>query len=191
MHFVGNFFDLLSPYALIAGLAAVAIFALQGAIFLSLKTEGGVRAKAEHAAQILWVPALVISVTLAVANYAYIEIFDTVGVNPGVMPIATAAALLAAVYFVRTRQFGWAFAALGATIVLALVTYFWFLYPNVLVSSLDDAYNLTVDNASSSEYTLQVMSVVALIFVPVMLFYQGWSYWVFRKRVTADGHLEY
>jgi len=121
MHFVGNFFDLLSPYALIAGLAAVAIFALQGAIFLSLKTEGGVRAKAEHAAQILWVPALVISVTLAVANYAYIEIFDTVGVNPGVMPIATAAALLAAVYFVRTRQFGWAFAALGATIVLALV----------------------------------------------------------------------
>jgi len=61
----------------------------------------------------------------------------------------------------------------------------------VLVSSLDDAYNLTVDNASSSEYTLQVMSVVALIFVPVMLFYQGWSYWVFRKRVTADGHLEY
>ncbi|MCZ2098790.1 MAG: cytochrome d ubiquinol oxidase subunit II [Anaerolineae bacterium] len=191
MHFVGNFFDLLSPYALIAGLAAVAIFALQGAIFLSLKTEGGVRAKAEHAAQILWVPALVISVTLAVANYAYIEIFDTVGVNPGVMPIATAAALLAAVYFVRTRQFGWAFAALGATIVLALVMYFWFLYPNVLVSSLDDAYNLTVDNASSSEYTLQVMSVVALIFVPVMLFYQGWSYWVFRKRVTADGHLEY
>lgn len=191
MHFVGNFFDLLSPYALIAGLAAVAIFALQGAIFLSLKTEGGVRAKAEHAAQILWVPALVISVTLAVANYAYIEIFDTVGVNPGVMPIATAAALLAAVYFVRTRQFGWAFAALGGTIVLALVTYFWFLYPNVLVSSLDDAYSLTVNNASSSEYTLQVMSVVALIFVPAMLFYQGWSYWVFRKRVAAEGHLEY
>lgn len=191
MHFVGNFFDLLSPYALIAGLAGVAIFALQGAIFLALKTEGTVRAKAEHAAQILWIPALLISVVLAIANYAYIEIFDTIGVNPGVMPIATAAALLAAVYFVRTRQFGWAFAALGGTIVLALVTYFWFLYPNVLVSSLDDAYNLTVNNASSSEYTLQVMSVVALIFVPAMLFYQGWSYWVFRKRVAAEGHLEY
>jgi len=191
MHFVGNFFDLLSPYALIAGLAGVAIFALQGAIFLALKTEGAVRAKAEHAAQILWIPALLISVVLAIANYAYIDIFDTIGVNPGVMPIATAAALFAAVYFVRTRQFGWAFAALGGTIVLALVTYFWFLYPNVLVSSLDDAYSLTVNNASSSKYTLQVMSVVALIFVPAMLFYQGWSYWVFRKRVAAEGHLEY
>jgi len=75
--------------------------------------------------------------------------------------------------------------------VLALVTYFWFLYPNVLVSSIDEAYNLTVHNASSSEYTLQVMSVVALIFVPVVLFYQGWSYWAFRKRVRADAQLEY
>lgn len=191
MHFVGSFFDLLSPYTLICGLAAVSVFALQGAIFLSLKTEGAVRARAERAAQVLWIPALVISVVLAIANYAYIEIFDKIGVNPGVMPLASAAALLSAVYFVRTRQFGWAFATLGTTIVLSLVTFFWFLYPNVMVSSLDDAYNLTVNNASSSEYTLQVMSVVALIFVPVMLFYQGWSYWVFRKRVTADGHLEY
>ncbi|NLE51409.1 MAG: cytochrome d ubiquinol oxidase subunit II [Chloroflexi bacterium] len=191
MQFVGNFFDLLSPYALIAGLAAVGIFALQGAIFLSLKTEGTVRAKAERAAQVLWIPALVISIVLAVANYAYIDIFEKVGVNPGIMPITSAAALLTAIYFVRTKQFGWAFAALGGTIVLSLITYFWFLYPNVLVSSIDDAYNLTVNNASSSEYTLQVMSVVALIFVPVMLFYQGWSYWTFRKRVTADGHLEY
>jgi len=191
MQFVGNFFDLLSPYALIAGLAAVGIFALQGAIFLSLKTEGTVRAKAERAAQVLWIPALVISIVLAVANYAYIDIFEKVGVNPGIMPITSAAALLTAIYFVRTKQFGWAFAALGGTIVLSLITYFWFLYPNVLVSSIDDAYNLTVNNASSSEYTLQVMSVVALIFVPVMLFYQGWSYWTFRKRVIADGHLEY
>lgn len=191
MQFVGNFFDLLSPYALIAGLAAVGIFALQGAIFLSLKTDGAVREKAERAAQVLWIPALVISVALAIANYVYIDIFEKVGVNPGIMPITSAVALLAAIYFVRNKQFGWAFASLGATIVLSLITYFWFLYPNVLVSSIDEAYNLTVNNASSSEYTLQVMSVVALIFIPVMLFYQGWSYWTFRQRVTADGHLEY
>jgi cytochrome d ubiquinol oxidase subunit II len=191
MQFVGNFFDLLSPYALIAGLSAVAIFALQGAIFLTLKTEGGVHAKAERATQVLWIPALIISVVLAIANYAYIDIFEKIGINPGIMPITCAAAMLATVYFVRNKQFGWAFGMLGGTIVLALVTYFWFLYPNVLVSSIDEAYNLTVHNASSSEYTLQVMSVVALIFVPVVLFYQGWSYWAFRKRVRADAQLEY
>jgi len=190
-HFVGNFLDLISPYTLICGLAALAIFALHGSIFLALKTEGAMREKAERAAQVLWVPALIISVVLAIANYAYIDIFEKVGVNPGVMPVASAAALLATVYFVRSRQFGWSFVAMGATIVLSLITYFWFLYPNVLVSSLDDAYNLTVHNSSSSEYTLQVMTVVALIFVPVVLFYQGWSYWAFRKRVRADGHLEY
>jgi len=185
-HFTGNFFDLLSPYTLICGLASFAIFTLHGAIFLSLRTEGKMHERAQAAAQKLWIPAVIISVILAAANYLYIDIFDKIGVNPGIVPIATGAALLSVGYFIRKQQNGWAFAMIALTIVLALVTYFWFLYPNVLVSSTNSDFNLTVHNASSSDYTLKVMTVVALVFVPIVLLYQGWTYWTFRERVLDD-----
>jgi cytochrome d ubiquinol oxidase subunit II len=72
-----------------------------------------------------------------------------------------------------------------------MLALFWFMYPNVMISSSNVANNLTVDNASSSSYTLKVMTVVVLIFLPFVLVYQAWSYWTFRKRITADSPLEY
>jgi cytochrome d ubiquinol oxidase subunit II len=191
MHFTGNLLDLLSPYTLITGAAGFAVFLLQGALFLSLKTNGIIRRRAEALAPRLWVVVVVVAVVLAIANYAYIDIFDRIGVNPGVMPVASAAVLLAVGYYLRQKQFGWAFVLSGLTILLSVITFFWFLYPNVMVSSTDAAFNLTVDNASASQTTLEVMTVVALIFLPIVLVYQGWSYWVFRKRLTADSPLEY
>ncbi|GIV80745.1 MAG: hypothetical protein KatS3mg051_0099 [Anaerolineae bacterium] len=190
MHFTGNFFDLLSPYTLIAGLAGFCVFVLHGAVFLSLKTDGVIRQRAEALTERCgywssswrWcspsptMPTLT-STTRSVSTQ-------------GVMPVASAAALLAVGYFLRQKQFGWAFAFTGLTILLSVATFFWFLYPNVMVSSTDAAYNLTVDNAAASQKTLEIMTVVALIFVPIVLIYQGWSYWVFRKRVTAESHLE-
>jgi len=191
MDFTGNFFDLLNPYSLICGVAGLAVFILHGALFLSLKTDGVLRQRAEDLARKLWAPVVVVSLVLAAANYLYIDIFTKVGVNPGIIPIATGAALLSVGYFVRERQYGWSFVMMGLTIVLALVTFFWFMYPNVMVSSTDEAYNLTVTNASSSDYTLEIMTIVAVFFVPVVLIYQGWSYWVFRRRVTVEAPLEY
>ena len=191
MDFTGNFFDLLNPYSLICGVAGLAVFILHGALFLSLKTDGVLRQRAEDLARKLWAPVVVVSLILAAANYLYIDIFTKVGVNPGVIPIATGAALLSVGYFVHERQYGWSFIMMGLTIVLALVTFFWFMYPNVMVSSTDEAYNLTVTNASSSDYTLEIMTIVAVFFVPVVLIYQGWSYWVFRRRVTVEAPLEY
>jgi len=186
MVFTGNFFDLLSPYTLIAGLAGVAVFLLHGAIFITMRTEGKIERKAQEWARKLVPPVIVISALLAVANYVELDLYTELGVNPGVVPVATAASLLAVGYFVWNRQFGWAFGMMALTMVLALATYFWFLYPNVMVSSTDPAFNLTVDNASSTEYTLKVMSIIALIFVPVVLIYQGWTYWVFRHRLLDD-----
>jgi cytochrome d ubiquinol oxidase subunit II len=191
MDFTGNFFDLLNPYSLICGIASLSVFILHGALFLSLKTDGVLRQRAEDLARKLWAPVVVVSLVLAAANYLYIDIFTKVGVNPGIIPIATGAALLSVGYFVRERQYGWSFIMMGLTIVLALVTFFWFMYPNVMVSSTDEAYNLTVSNASSSDYTLEIMTIVAVFFVPVVLIYQGWSYWVFRRRVTVEAPLEY
>ncbi|HEX3051279.1 MAG TPA: cytochrome d ubiquinol oxidase subunit II [Aggregatilineaceae bacterium] len=186
MQFTGNFFDLLSPYTLLCGVASAAVFTLHGAIFISLRTDGKMRQKAEGITEKLWIAATVISALLAVANYVYIDILDKIGVNPGIVPIATAATLLSVGYFIRQKQFGWSFAMMALTIVLALATFFWFMYPNVMVSSTKDAYSMTVDEAAASDYTLEIMTVVALIFVPVVLFYQGWTYWAFRKRVLDD-----
>jgi len=191
MNFTGNFFDLLSPYTLIAGLSGFCVFVLHGAVFLSLKTDGVIRRRAEALTERLWVLVVIVALVLAIANYAYIDIYDKIGFNPGVMPIASAAALLSVGYFLRQKQFGWAFALMGLTILLSVATFFWFLYPNVMVSSTSEAFNLTVDNAAASQKTLEVMTVVALIFVPIVLIYQGWSYWVFRKRLTAESRLEY
>jgi len=191
MRFTGNFFDLLSPYSLLCGLAGLVVFMLHGAIFLSLKTDGTLRERAEVAAERIWYPVVVVAALLAVANYVYIDIFNKIGVNPGVMPITSAAALLAVGYFLHEKQYGWAFFMMGLTILLSVATFFWFLYPNVMVSSTSDAYSLTVHNAAASHKTLELMTIVALSFVPIVLLYQGWTYWVFRKRITADAKLEY
>jgi cytochrome d ubiquinol oxidase subunit II len=191
MDFTGNFFDLLSPYTLICGVAGLMVFLLHGTIFLTLKADGVIRARAEALAPRLWPLVVGVAVVLAIANYAYIDIFDKVGVNPGLMPISSAAALLAVGYYLREKRFGWAFILLGLTILLSVATFFWFLHPNVMVSSTDDAYNLTVSSASASDKTLELMTIVAFVFVPIVLIYQGWSYWVFRKRVTADTKLTY
>lgn len=191
MVFTGDFFDLLSPYTLIAGVAGLVVFILHGAVFLSLKTDGIIRQRAEAIAQRMWMPVLVVAIVLAIANYAYIDIFDKVGVNPGIMPIASAGALVGVGYFLREKNYGWAFVLLGLTILFSVATFFWFLYPNVMVSSTNEDFNLTIENAAASQKTLEVMTVVALVFVPIVLIYQGWSYWVFRKRISVESELEY
>jgi cytochrome d ubiquinol oxidase subunit II len=191
MNYVGGFFNLLNPYALLAGVAAVVIFAFYGAIFLSLKTKGEVEAQAAATTRRLWLLVIVVLVVFLVATYFSTDIVSQLGVNLGVIPFIGMAAILLAGYFCYRNMFGWAFSMTALTIGVIVVTLFLILYPRVMVSSIDPAYSLTIYNASSSDYTLQVMTIVAVIFVPIVLIYQGWSYWVFRQRLTADSHLEY
>ncbi len=190
MHYVGTFWDLLSPYALLSGLASLAAFTLHGAIFLCLKTEGDMLERSQQTARRLWLPTVVIILTFVVASYASTDIFQRLGVNPGVAPLGAFAALLSIGYFIREKRHGWAFAASGAMLALSILTIFSGLYPRLIISSLNPEWTLTIYNASSSPYTLQVMSIIAVIFVPIVLLYQGWSYWVFRQRITRH-NLEY
>ena len=108
------------------------------------------------------------------------------GVLLGVAELATLLAALAAVWLVMRRRWGWSFVATTVIIAGMVLTIFSDLYPNVMVSSLDPANNLTIDNTSSAPYSLKVMTVVVAIFLPGVLAYQGWTYHVFRKRVTAS-----
>ncbi|NJL93333.1 MAG: cytochrome d ubiquinol oxidase subunit II [Anaerolineae bacterium] len=191
MHFTGNFFDLLSPYTLAGGAASLTLFLLHGAIFLNLKTTGAVMERAHQAARAVWLPTVIAVVAFVALSYVDTDMFDRLGVNPGVSAFGAAVALLASGWLLRERQNGWAFVMTGLTILLTVITVFRGLYPRVMVSSTDDAYSLTIYNASSSDYTLQVMTVVALTVLPVVLIYFGWTYWVFRRRIVSEQELEY
>jgi cytochrome d ubiquinol oxidase subunit II len=186
MNYVGGFFYLLNPYALLGGVTTILVFTLYGAIYLSLKTTQGLRQNAEKTAWRLWIPAVVSLLLLLVATYAFTDILNRLGVNPGIIPILGIVAVILAGYFVRKDQMGFAFVSTMVTIAAALVTFFLMLFPDVMISTIDPAYSLTIYNSASSPYTLRIMTIVALIFVPIVLLYQGWSYWVFRKRVKSE-----
>jgi cytochrome d ubiquinol oxidase subunit II len=186
MQYTGTLLTLLNPYGLMGGLATIAIFLLHGALFLKLKLDGEMVKRVEAISKRLWVIALTLSIMMLIATYAYTDIVRQLGINPGLVPIASMTALLLAGYFINRKQYGWAFGMTGAAIALTLITTFLIMFPRVMISSTDPANSLTIYNASSSAYTLQVMSIVALIFVPIVLAYQGWTYYVFRQRVKTD-----
>ena len=123
--------------------------------------------------------------------YLDTDALEKLGVNPGIVPITAGIGLLVVGPLLRRRMEGWAFILTALSIVNATATIFMILFPRVMVSSLNPDYSLTVYNASSSPYTLRVMTVIALTLVPIVLLYQGWTYWVFRKRITAETILEY
>ncbi|MBE3559077.1 MAG: cytochrome d ubiquinol oxidase subunit II [Ktedonobacteraceae bacterium] len=191
MNYVGDFWGLLNPYAILTGLAFVSIFTLHGAVFLSLKTEDAMMEKAHTTASRLWLPTVILIFLVVTGGYLFTGVFSRLGVDPGTGPLGAAAALLAAGWFIHTRRHGWAFIMLAATILLSAATIFAGMYPNVMISSLNPAWNLTIYNASSSTYTLTVMSWVALIFVPFVLVYQAWNYWIFRKRIGRQTAVHY
>jgi cytochrome d ubiquinol oxidase subunit II len=182
--YVGSFFDLVGPYALVGGLTTLSLFTLHGALFLVLKTDGELRERARALAGRLWrLAALLLFVFLA-WSYVNALLAHDKGVVPDVVPLSALGAMLAAAWLLRERWELSSFVMSGLAIVLLTATIFLNLYPRVLISSLDRAFSLTIQNSSSSAYTLTVMSIVALVFVPIVLAYQAWTYWVFRKRIS-------
>ncbi len=185
--FTGNLLTLLHPYALLGGLVTLTLFALHGALFLALKTDGGVRVAARALATKLGVVAVVLA-----AVFLLITQVDSGRAVTNVTAALAAVALLAALWANLKGREGWAFAGTGVVLLLAVGTLFGDLWPNVLPSTTNAAFSLTVHNASSSPYTLGVMSWVALFATPIVLVYEGWTYWVFRQRVmghvTSAGH---
>jgi len=186
MHYTGTFWTLLNPYGLIGGIGTIGIFLLHGAIFLDLKSEGTIHERAHSFARRFWLVQVVLTLALLISTYFFTDILDQLGVNPGVVPITGFVTMLLTGLFLNRKMIGWAFAMTGATVALTLTTAFMIMYPRVMISTLNPDWSLTIYNASSSPYTLQVMTIVALIFTPIVLAYQGWTYWVFRKRVSAD-----
>jgi len=177
--YAGGFWHLLNPYALLAGLVTLSLFVTHGAVFLALKTTGDIRVRANALAARTGLAAA----ALAVAFLAWTLLGVRGGAAAAVLASLAGAALLGGLVANRAGREGWAFLGTAGAIALAVATLFTALFPNVLPSTLDSADSLTVDNASSTPYTLKIMTWVAVVFTPIVLLYQGWTYWVFRKRI--------
>ena len=182
MQFAGTFFDLLSPYTLVGGVALLLIFMLQGALYLNLKTDGEMAKRAQGAALKIGIITIPVVLLLAGMTFVQTDLFAKAGA--GITLLASGVALVLAYVLVRSGKNGLAFISNSLAILLLTVSVFWGLFPRVMVSSLRPEWSLTIYNASSSPYTLKIMTIVALTLVPVVLAYQAWTYWVFRKRVT-------
>ena len=179
--FTGTFWDLLQPYALVTGITLVLICVLHGATFLTLKTTGPMRERAAVIARRV-APATGAAV-VAFTIWTHVTHTSAFFLNP--VELLAILAALAAVWLVYEHRPGFAFAATTVTIASAIVSIFVGLYPNVMVSSTSAANNLTVHNTASGSYALKAMTVVVVIFLPLVLAYQTWTYYVFRRRVSA------
>ena len=178
--YVGTFADLLNPFALLGGATTALLFLTHGAVFLALKTDGNIRRRAGDLAQRLAVGALVVAGVFAVWTQLAHSVAWTWAAT-----VVAAAALVWLVVATRARREGQAFLASAVTILAAVVLIFGSLFPDVM-PALDPANSLTIRNASSTDYTLTIMTWVAVLLTPVVLLYQGWTYWVFRKRLSTD-----
>ncbi len=183
----GTFFDLVKPYALVGGLATLSLFTLHGATYLGLKAEGEVRERASAIAARLAPITFVIVTAFLTWTYLSARSMHHEGLVPPLLPILGLGALAAVTWLTRERLEGWAFVATALTIVALFTTMLLNLYPNVLVSSISPAYDITIVSSASHPYTLTVMSWVALIFTPLVLAYQSWTYWIFRRRIRRPG----
>jgi len=185
MVYWGGLLPLLNPFALWAGVTFVAIFIMHGANFLALRTTGEVEKRAKALAFKAWIVAVIVTVIFVVWAFFATDILTKPGLNGLVPAILAAIALLLVGFFLRQRRHGWAFAMGTLTVVFATIMVFAGLYPRILISTQNPDYSLTIYNASSSPYTLRVMTIVALIFVPIVLAYLAWTYKVFSDRVTG------
>ncbi|MEW2450387.1 cytochrome d ubiquinol oxidase subunit II [Streptomyces parvulus] len=181
LEYVGSVWDLLNPYALLGGLVTLTLFTFHGTVFTALKTVGEIRERAR---------ALALRVGLATAVPALVFLVWTQAHSGNgkslVALVVAVAALVAALVANQAGREGWSFALSGVTIVAAVAMLFLTLFPNVMPSTLNADWSLTVTNASSSPYTLKIMTWLAVIATPVVLLYQGWTYWVFRKRIGTQ-----
>jgi cytochrome d ubiquinol oxidase subunit II len=180
--FTGTFADLLKPYPLWTGITLVALCALHGAAFLCLKTTGDMRARSWQLARRL--APVTAALVLGFVIWTHVVAGKAFWLN--VIELLAILAALAAVWLIWDHHEGFAFAATAVTIASCIITIFADLYPNVMVSTTSPAYNLTVHNTASGGYSLTVMTVVVIIFLPLVLGYQAWTYYVFRRRVSRE-----
>lgn len=191
MEMSASFTDVINLYSITGGVAVVALCLLHGLTFISLRTDGELRDKARKAAAIVWPIAIVLLGLMAVQTFVETNLFEKRAVVMYIAVVLAAVVAVLAYLFIRKEREGLAFGMSGLLIAVVFIALFAGMFPSVMVSSLDSAFDLTVYNAASGSYTLKAMTIVTAVLLPFVLAYQGWSYFVFHKRVTTKKDLEY
>jgi cytochrome d ubiquinol oxidase subunit II len=176
--YLGVPLDVLSPFALLGGLTVLALSVTHGAVFLTLRTTGPIRDRARRVASVVGVVTVVL-----VVGFLFAALGPAFDGAAAVTAIASVATLGAGLLAGRAGREGWAFVGTAITIALVVSTLFLTLYPDLISSTIDPEYSLTVDNASSTPSTLRLLTWVGGFSLPLVVAYQAWSYWVFRQRV--------
>ena len=186
-NYSGTFLDLFSGYTVLAGLAVVLLCMFHGATYLTIRTSGDLCERAAAAAARLAIPAAVVVVGFLAGTVGVaVDRNERGALGPTIVAALTAAALVLAIVFTYARRRGWAFAMTAMGTLGVVGTLFTSLYPRVMVSHPDFGNSLTVSGAASAHYTLEVITIVAALLIPVVLLYQAWSYYVFRARVGGE-----
>ena len=174
--------DVLNPYTLLGGLATASLFAFYGAVFIALKTAGPVREDAFRFARLLAVPAIVLAGGFGLwTQLAHGKGWTWLALGVAVVALLTAVALM----WTRRHE-GWAFVCTVVVIAAVVVLLFGSMYPTLLPSTLNPEWSVTIYNGSSTPYTLKIMTWASLTLLPLVIGYQAWTYWVFRRRITAE-----
>ena len=187
----GGLFDLLNPYGLLGGLLFLSLFLQHGALWLALRTEGDLSRRAGMTATGLWIPVLILAVIFLAATFVYTNLWNNYFSNPVLLIIPALAVVCLLLIRVKMggKSWGGAWAFSAGTIALCTLFGVIGLYPNLIPSSLNPAWSMTVSNSSSSALTLKIMLGVALVFVPVVIIYQALVYRAFSYKITAE-HLK-
>ncbi|GCE10975.1 cytochrome d ubiquinol oxidase subunit II [Tengunoibacter tsumagoiensis] len=192
MNYAGTIWQIFNPLALLCGITLVVVFTLHGAIFLSLRVNNHLIQRAQRTAKRMCIPALLLFLLIVGVGFQTTEVFHRLILDPRMVPFGylTLATLVFTPWLLARGRSGWAFTMTIGTIILLAVTVGIGIFPHFMISSLNPAWSLTIDNTASSPYTLTVMSWIALTCIPFVLAYQAWNYWVFRKRISpkAIGH---
>ena len=188
MIYTGSFFDLFSVYTIVGGLTFLTLFLFHGALFITLKVEGDLINRAGELAKKIGIVAGISFALCGILTYTNTDLFNSMLAT---ISLILAVVLLGGSYcYVTVGKYGRAFIASSLSIAMVTLAFFAGLFPRFIVSTLNEAWSLNIYNAASSPYTLKIMTISAFMLVPIVLVYQGWTYWVFRKRVGAKD-LEY
>jgi len=191
MEMHAGFFDIVNAYTVVGGLTMTLLCLLHGLMFTTLRTTSDLQERARAMARKLLLPVAGLFAVFGVMTYFMTDVFERRG---GLIAVLLGVALLAFLlggYFMSLKRDGWAFGMTGAVIALTVTSVFAGLFPRVMISSISQAFDLTIYNAASGPYSLKVMTIVAVTLLPFVLGYQIWSYFVFHKRVHEKEHLEY
>ncbi|HMK60364.1 MAG TPA: cytochrome d ubiquinol oxidase subunit II [Dissulfurispiraceae bacterium] len=184
----GNLLTLLNPYGLLTGIFFLFLFLMHGALWIGFRTKGYVSDQASRLANKIWYPLLLIAVAFLVmtkfATKLYLNFINTPIFF--IVPLIAVAALLTMKVCLAKQSSIQAFAASCVTILMVTFTGVIGLFPSLIPSSIDPRYSLTIFNSSSSPYTLKIMTIVALIFVPIVIVYQSWNYIIFNKKIDHE-----